>query len=769
MFFPSLLFSQIISQPGHVRKISYNKSNQTVPVSDVRLKVETESRSDDKGDFTLFITSNKRDTFVFERIYKQDYTLISPPAKELSSTKYALNPHVKVEIVVANTKELQAERRRIETNIRTQKESEIARYEKIISEKDAELSAMKEKNARYDQLRAERDSLEKVLNEFSVRYYDSDKYILEEADKLSRIDYQSLDSIEIVNTDLRKQGKGREMIEYNKSLLPVNEASIADFLPDMIARTESDLKKQKELRDFLVQRYKDIADGFWLEYQNDSASCYLEKRLSLEPDNYDYLTECGNFFLIYIVDYKKAKEYITRSLDIARKENGEESNQVAASYNNIGRVYDSQGDYAKAMEYYNKSLLIYGKVFGPDHPNVAALYNNIGGIYDSQGDYVKSLEYYNKSLLILEKFFGPDHSDVAALYNNIGLVYSSQGDYVKSLEHYNKSLLILEKIFSPDHPNVAISYNNIGGIYDSQGDYAKSLEYYNRALSIYEKFFGPEHPDVATSYNNIGFVYSSQGNNVKSLEYYNRSLLILEKFFGPDHPNIATLYSNIGLVYSSQSDYAKSLEYYNKSLSIREKVFGPDHSNVAISYSNIGLVYSSQGDYAKSLEYYSKSLSIYEKSGKDSPDVLEVRNIVALLLSQLIESDLIEKSLKISYKERLCKLLAECVFTGEVIKGDHQAYRKGLRGKYYILCCGGWECINNNNLFVYKNQLENKPKMVIFMQDGKIIQEYFGPEAVGLKFSLEPLSGTDKEKLLNRYKDWKKRNGSVVDEVMMAQ
>ena len=769
MFFPSLLFSQIISQPGHVRKISYNKSNQTVPVSDVRLKVETESRSDDKGDFTLFITSNKRDTFVFERIYKQDYTLISPPAKELSSTKYALNPHVKVEIVVANTKELQAERRRIETNIRTQKESEIARYEKIISEKDAELSAMKEKNARYDQLRAERDSLEKVLNEFSVRYYDSDKYILEEADKLSRIDYQSLDSIEIVNTDLRKQGKGREMIEYNKSLLPVNEASIADFLPDMIARTESDLKKQKELRDFLVQRYKDIADGFWLEYQNDSASCYLEKRLSLEPDNYDYLTECGNFFLIYIVDYKKAKEYITRSLDIARKENGEESNQVAASYNNIGRVYDSQGDYAKAMEYYNKSLLIYGKVFGPDHPNVAALYNNIGGIYDSQGDYVKSLEYYNKSLLILEKFFGPDHSDVAALYNNIGLVYSSQGDYVKSLEHYNKSLLILEKIFSPDHPNVAISYNNIGGIYDSQGDYAKSLEYYNRSLSIYEKFFGPEHPDVATSYNNIGFVYSSQGNNVKSLEYYNRSLLILEKFFGPDHPNIATLYSNIGLVYSSQSDYAKSLEYYNKSLSIREKVFGPDHSNVAISYSNIGLVYSSQGDYAKSLEYYSKSLSIYEKSGKDSPDVLEVRNIVALLLSQLIESDLIEKSLKISYKERLCKLLAECVFTGEVIKGDHQAYRKGLRGKYYILCCGGWECINNNNLFVYKNQLENKPKMVIFMQDGKIIQEYFGPEAVGLKFSLEPLSGTDKEKLLNRYKDWKKRNGSVVDEVMMAQ
>ncbi|MFR1235435.1 MAG: tetratricopeptide repeat protein, partial [Barnesiella sp.] len=408
MFFPSLLFSQIISQPGHVRKISYNKSNQTVPVSDVRLKVETESRSDDKGDFTLFITSNKRDTFVFERIYKQDYTLISPPAKELSSTKYALNPHVKVEIVVANTKELQAERRRIETNIRTRKESEIARYEKIISEKDAELSAMKEKNARYDQLRAERDSLEKVLNEFSVRYYDSDKYILEEADKLSRIDYQSLDSIEIVNTDLRKQGKGREMVEYNKSLLPVNEASIADFLPDMIARTESDLKKQKELRDFLAQRYKDIADGFWLEYQNDSASCYLEKRLNLEPDNYDYLTECGNFFLIYIADYKKAKEYITRSLDIARKENGEESNQVATSYNNIGLVYSSLGDYVKSLEYYHKSLVILEKVFGPDHPDVATSYNNIGLVYSSLGDYVKSLEYYHKSLVILEKVFGPD-------------------------------------------------------------------------------------------------------------------------------------------------------------------------------------------------------------------------------------------------------------------------------------------------------------------------------------------------------------------------
>ena len=70
---------------------------------------------------------------------------------------------------------------------------------------------------------------------------------------------------------------------------------------------------------------------------------------------------------------------------------------VAASYNNIGLVYDRQGKYEEALEYYQKSLDIKIRVVGGDHPNVATSYNNIGNVYNRQGQYERALEYYQSS------------------------------------------------------------------------------------------------------------------------------------------------------------------------------------------------------------------------------------------------------------------------------------------------------------------------------------------------------------------------------------
>ena len=149
--------------------------------------------------------------------------------------------------------------------------------------------------------------------------------------------------------------------------------------------------------------------------------------------------------------------------------------------------------YDKALEYHNRALAIREKVFGTEHPDVAQSYNNIGLIYDSQGNYEKSLEYYNKALEIYEKFFGTEHPNVAMLYNNIGAICNSLRIYDKALEYFKKALAICEKVLGTEHPNVAQLYNNIGFIYRSQGIYDKALEYYKKTLAIFEKILGAEN------------------------------------------------------------------------------------------------------------------------------------------------------------------------------------------------------------------------------------------------------------------------------------
>jgi len=40
------------------------------------------------------------------------------------------------------------------------------------------------------------------------------------------------------------------------------------------------------------------------------------------------------------------------------------------------------------------------KTIGENNPSIATTYNNIGLVYNNQGDYNKALEYYFKSLEI---------------------------------------------------------------------------------------------------------------------------------------------------------------------------------------------------------------------------------------------------------------------------------------------------------------------------------------------------------------------------------
>ena len=95
-----------------------------------------------------------------------------------------------------------------------------------------------------------------------------------------------------------------------------------------------------------------------------------------------------------------------------------------------------------AFKYYNKPLEIRLKTLGEEHPDVAASYHNIGNLYNDKGEYDNALEYYNKSFALSLKVFGEEHPDVAICYSNIGNVYAVKGDYDSSLIYQKKSLEI---------------------------------------------------------------------------------------------------------------------------------------------------------------------------------------------------------------------------------------------------------------------------------------------------------------------------------------
>ena len=161
------------------------------------------------------------------------------------------------------------------------------------------------------------------------------------------------------------------------------------------------------------------------------------------------------------------------------------------------------GLYNEAEPIYLRLIFLREKLYGKEHADTATSYNDIGGLFDYQGNYAKALEYHRKALDIRKRVLGLDHPDTAQSYNNIGAVYHSQDNYAKALEYYGKALDIMERALGPDHLDIASSYNNIAGVYFSNGDYPNVLEYLKRTLDILERKLGSDHPNTKTVRENM--------------------------------------------------------------------------------------------------------------------------------------------------------------------------------------------------------------------------------------------------------------------------
>lgn len=265
---------------------------------------------------------------------------------------------------------------------------------------------------------------------------------------------------------------------------------------------------------------------------------------------------------------------------------------LANALNNMGYIYDNQGDIPKALDNYHKSLNIRKEI--GDKKGIANSLNNIGYIYDNQGNIPKALDFYHQSLNIREEI--NDKLGIATCFNNIGVIYNNQENIPKALDYYKKSLKFYEEI--GDKEGIAMSLNNIGAIYNKQGNIPNALEYHNKSLKIREEI--GDKQGIAMSLNNIGGIYKEQGNTKKALDHYYKSLKIGEEI--NDKKGIASSFNNIGRIYLKQKNLLLAEEYCKHSLELAKKIGYP--ANVRDAAKVLYEIYKEKQNGMKALEFY---------------------------------------------------------------------------------------------------------------------------------------------------------------------
>lgn len=356
------------------------------------------------------------------------------------------------------------------------------------------------------------------------------------------------------------EANNKESDEYPKMIERV--AAMEKFNKEYVASIEHyrqamQLFKQRRM----MQEYGNAENGLKLCYayaesnysslDTNAQRDYLLKIAEIENGNYEITKSIASRFLDELSDDENALKYFNSALKIAvDRSGGLGSPDIASIHQNIGMVYNFQGNFAKAIEEHNYALSLQRKMMGDSTRHVGQSLMLLGITYNSMKKHDLALDYYREALGIYENIFKDKKSpDIANIYNNMGVAYENEKDNKQALHYYEMALNIRKELYDDDeHQDIAYSYSNIAGVYDHMGEYAKAIAYYQKSIDVLKKSKGSKHQDVGLMYNNIAATYYNMDELGKSLSYYNQALEVMQIFLPEDHPNIRAILENIVIV-----------------------------------------------------------------------------------------------------------------------------------------------------------------------------------------------------------------------------
>ncbi len=324
--------------------------------------------------------------------------------------------------------------------------------------------------------------------------------------------------------------------------------------------------------------------------QNELANCWLRKK------NTD-----------------SAFIYSQKALDLATEISFKQG--MAASYNTMAAIEESQGDFSEAIENYDEALKILFELDLRDA--LGKCYNNMGVAYMRELNHSEALKKYFASLKIRQELLEQvmanrqkgdsdlvknKRTDVASTLNNIGNSYKDLGNYPEALRNYLSALKIAEEMGSKY--GIALLNNNIGIIYKEQSNYTEALKYYTTAKKIKEELGQTKDTHYANMITNLGNVYSAQGNYEAALKNFLLALEIRKE--KEDKKGIADAYHNIGNIYSNQKKYDDAIQKLFDALKIREEI--EDKEGIIASYIDIGSTYTRMNKNKEAFDYLNKGL-----------------------------------------------------------------------------------------------------------------------------------------------------------------
>ncbi|HNP34308.1 MAG TPA: serine/threonine-protein kinase [Woeseiaceae bacterium] len=274
---------------------------------------------------------------------------------------------------------------------------------------------------------------------------------------------------------------------------------------------------------------------------------------------------------------------------------GEDHEEVAMSYNNLGVVMRTKGNYAESRQYHEKALDIRRRVLPELHPKTGLSLNNLGALEYGEGNFAHAAEYFSESLALNRQVNGSAHQDTIAALNNFGIMQLRLGKLGEARETLTEVYDYWVAQDKSEHPNALITRINIATVRRAAGDIEWALAEYQDLEKKLVSILGAEHPFVAATLHHQARCYLELGRIDEAGELLARTLAIRDKALGPDHPDSGELIRDQGMIALLRNDLESARSLTERAIEMQRSKLPAAHPAISSSDILLGQIALAEG------------------------------------------------------------------------------------------------------------------------------------------------------------------------------
>jgi tetratricopeptide (TPR) repeat protein len=221
---------------------------------------------------------------------------------------------------------------------------------------------------------------------------------------------------------------------------------------------------------------------------------------------------------------------VRKQLVSAHPEDLGSQRDLANTYNQLGRVYSTEGRPKEAWHCHEQARVLREKLAAnkaakaQDHENLALTYTNLGGLHNEKGEWEAARSFYLKARDIYRQLAADHHAtdrfkySLAGAYNNLGVLHRNRREWEVARGFFVEALRIRQQLAGANltagqlQDGLALTLYHLGHLYHLQNQPAMARRYYEEAIAIHEQVVRANpavtryQRHLARTYNHLGYL-----------------------------------------------------------------------------------------------------------------------------------------------------------------------------------------------------------------------------------------------------------------------